>query len=293
MAIGTLPPWLRGPDTTGELSSGASAGAAAAGLEQRARFESERMGMEAQRLRQTTALEQARLQQAAEQHQMEFQARQKLIQQDRLREDQRFNILNAYRTAALGIQKGRLEEAQTVANEKARNAALQFQREQAFARDVASGTPVMEAYRRNPVGAATLNAVQRTQIKQGEADKPLLREGKFPLLLVNPKTGETKQVYTPEASTGKMSEMQKENLKDLRHERDQLEKNAPLRKSEIPAYEQKLRDINNRIESLKAPTAASEKSSSKDKVVRAHALGIAHPDWTKEQIIDAVNKEMP
>lgn len=298
MAIGEIPPWVRGVNAEQAISSGASAGLGAARLEQETRNESARMGMEAMRLKQSTALEQARLQQASEQHQMEFQARQKLNEQMQLRRDQQLNIESAYKTAALGIQQGRLEETSKIADEKAKNAALQFQREQGFARDVASGVPVMEAYQRNPVAASVLSAVGRTQLKEGQA-KPVLREGKFPLIEYDPKTGTTREVYTPPKSEG-ISKVDAEDLKDLRHERDTLAKSMsdPLGISQRTAAQKqeeqnRLADINKQIEAIKRPKLKAPTSTDKkDKVVRAHELGIAHPDWTKEQIIDAVNKEM-
>ncbi len=199
MAIDTIPPWVRGPDVLGAISSGASAGAAAGRMEQENRAESERIGMESLRLRQSAAIERARLEQASEQHQMEFQARQKLAEQNQLRQEQRLNIENAYKTAALGIAKGRLEETQAAAEEKARTAALTFQREQAFAREVASGTPVMEAYRKYPVGASTLNAVQRTMTKEDQSGKPIIREGRYPIVRYNPKTDKAEVIYTPKS----------------------------------------------------------------------------------------------
>lgn len=296
MAIGTIPDWIRGPNTLQALSSGASAGSAVARTEQEGVSESARLGMEAQRMRQSAAIEQARLAQADEHAQMEFQARQKLAEQNQLREQQRLNIENAYKTAALGIAKGRLEQTQSAAEEKAKAAALTFRREQAFARDVASGIPVMEAYQRNPVAPSLLNSVSRTQIKEDQTSKPVIREGKFPLLRINPATGQTDTLYTPPKPEG-LSVADKEDLKDLRTQRKDLS-------SKISAYltppDQKqaltgqLSELDKRIEAIKHPVKSPESSSTaKDKLVRAHALGISHPDWTKEQIIDAVNKEMP
>lgn len=304
MAIDTIPSWVRGPDVLGSLSAGASAGASAGRMEQENRFESIRLGLEAKRLQQSAALEQAQLNQAADQHAMEFQARQKLQEQNQERLKQQLNIQNAYKTAELGIAQGRLEETKALAEQKARTAALTFQREQGFATDVASGVPVMEAYRRNPVSPAMLNAVERTQLKSDQSAKPVIREGKYPIVRIGP-DGKAEVVYTPETPTG-LSASDKEDLKDLRHERDALQKKyddpvrerfAPTPPAEYQRYTNRIDEISKRIEEIKRNSKATNKTesdtSSKDKVVRAHALGIAHPDWTKEQIIDAVNKEMP
>jgi hypothetical protein len=288
-------PWLRAPNTLEALSSGASAGASAARLEQEGQSESQRLGLEAMRMRQSADFESARLRQAAEQSQMEFQARNKLAEQNQLREQQRLNIENAYKTAALGIAKGRLEQQEAAAADKARAAALTFQREQAFARDVASGIPVMEAYRRNPVSSALLSSVGRTQLKTDQTSKPVIREGKYPIVRVGP-TGEGEVVYTPPKPEG-LSAADKEDLKDLRSERKELSAraNAFLTKPEDKAdLTKQISELDRRIEAIKhpAPKEPTTGTSSKDKITRAHALGIAHPDWTKEQIIDAVMKEM-
>lgn len=259
-------PWLRTVSPIESLSSGAGAGASAARLEQEATNESARLGMEARRLNQQAAFESARLSQAAEQSQMEFQARQKLAEQNQLREQQRLNIENAYKTAALGIAKGRLEETQRVADEKARAAALTFQREQGFARAVAGGMPVMEAYQRFPVSSALLSSVGRTQLKEGGA-KPVLREGKFPLIEYDPKTGTTRQVYTPPLPSG-LSAADKEDLKDLRAERKDV--SSRLNSIITPANQKtalqtQLSELDRRIEAIKhpAPKTPTEEKPSK------------------------------
>jgi hypothetical protein len=271
MAIGTIPPWVTGPNVVGETASGASAGAAAGHLEQNNRFESARLKMEAERMQQSAALAQAQLQQAAQQHEMEFSARQKLAEQNQLRLQQQLNIQNAYKTAALGIAKGRLEETQLAASEKAKTAAMQFQREQAFAQDVANGVPVMEAYRRNPVSPSLLGATERTQLKEGAEAKPVLREGKFPLIEYNPKTGETRQVYTPPKPEG-LSTADKEDLKDLREERKDIKKKmgdslseriAPTPPEQRKANEDRLNALNQQIESIKRGTKSSSSPESK------------------------------
>lgn len=271
MAIDSIPPWVRGVDTLGALSSGASAGAGAARTEQEGRFESARLGMEAQRLQQSAALGQAQLEQAAQQHAMEFQARQKLIEQNQLREDQRLNIENAYKTASLGIAKGRLEETQAAANQKAKQAALTFQREQAFAQDVASGVPVMEAYRRNPVSSALLGDASRITLKSDQTAKPVIREGKFPIVRIGP-DGKAEVVYTPPTPTG-LTANDKEDLKDLRHERDTLtkkyddpirEKIAPPSASEYQAYTNRIAEIQKKIEDIKRGSKKTKEDQSSD-----------------------------
>lgn len=297
MAIGTIPPWVRGPDTLGALSSGASAGATAGRMESENRNESARLGLESLRLRQGAAMETARLNQAAEQSQMEFQARQKLAEQNQLRESQRLNIENAYKTAQLGIAQGRLEQTQKAADEKAKAAALAFQDEQGFAQHLRNGGSVLEGIQKFPrISSSYLNSIERTQIKEGQ-NKPIIREGKFPLIEYDPSTRKTTTLYTPPKPEG-LSVADKEDLKDLRSQRKDVYSRIggylvpPEQKAALTTQ---LSEIDKRIEAIKhpAPKMPTAEVSSKDKLVRAHALGIAHPDWTKEQIIDAVNKEMP
>jgi hypothetical protein len=251
-------PWLRGPNTLEALSSGASAGASAGRLEQESVNESARLGMESMRLRQSAAMQQAQLQQSAEQHEMEFQARQKTQQQNQLREDQRLNIENAYKNASLGIAKGRLEQTQAAAEEKAKAAALTFQREQGFAKAVASGVPVMDAYRQFPVSSALLNTVSRTQLKSGE-DKPVIREGKFPIIKINPATGQAETIYTPPKVEG-LSAADKEDLKDLRAKRKDLASRVAgflTPADQKPALNAQLSELDKRIEAIKHPAPKS------------------------------------
>ncbi len=125
----------------------------------------------------------------------------------------------------------------------------------------------MEAYRRNPVSASLLSAVEREQVKEGP-EKLVVREGRYPIVTVNPRTGETVQRWTPKSSGTSIL-------------------GAAGEESPSPP------GLFSRIKNVFSPPEPAEPTQNKDKVVRAHALGIAHPDWTKEQIIDAVNKEMP
>ncbi len=169
MAIDTIPSWVRGPNAAEAISSGASAGAHAASIAAGREESAARLAQDAMQHNQAVQMESARLSQQEHLARMEMQARKEVSEQNQLREQQRLAITDAYHQAELGVQKGRLEEQQAIAEAKARNAAASFQREQNFARDVASGVPVMEAYQRNPVGASVLNAIGRTQ----DTNKPI------------------------------------------------------------------------------------------------------------------------
>jgi hypothetical protein len=261
MPLGSLPPWIRGVDAESGISSGASAGLGVARLQQEQQSDAARQGMEAMRLKQAAGLEQARLQQAAEQSQMEFQARQEVAKQQQLRQQQAMNIDAAYKTATLGLAQGRLEEVQKAADEKARNAALQFQREQGFARDVANGVPVMKAYMSNPVAASVLSAVGNVRLKESDNAHPIIREGGNPILKYNPTTGQMDTLYTPTPQPSPT-----EILKDLRHERDQLEKATPRSDDEKLQNQDRITALQYRIDrithgkGLTPPTASSKKN---------------------------------
>lgn len=291
MALGRLPPWVTGVNTLSELSSGESAGLGYARIEQESRNESARLGMEAQRMQQGAALQQAQLEQQAQQHQMEFQARQKLAEQNQLRQQQRLNIENAYKTAALGIAKGRLEETQQAAADKARTAALTFQREQAFARDVASGIPVMQAYQRNPVSPSLFNSVSKTQegnkpIHVGDAIVERQPDGTFRESYRSPRSNKPIKVGKTLLEVGEDGKVKV--LYGGETEKPSILGAASEEAPPSPGLWSRIKNV----VSPSTPTPPKETPANKDKVVRAHALGIAHPDWTKEQIIDAVNKEM-
>lgn len=200
MAIDTIPPWVRGPNVEAALASGGAVGENAARLQTGREESSARLAQDAIQHNQQLQMESARLSQQEHLAQMETQARKEIAEQNQLREQQRQAITAAYHQAQIGMEKGRLEQQQAVAEAKAQNAAQAFQREQAFAKDVASGIPVMEAYQRNPVSASVLNAIGRTQLKETGESKPVIREGRYPIVRIDPKTGESKVVYTPKGA---------------------------------------------------------------------------------------------
>ncbi len=143
------------------------------------------------------------------------------------------------------MEKGRLEQQQAVAEAKAKEAAMAFQREQRFAKDVASGVPVMEAYQRNPVSSSVLNAIGRTQLKEGDDAHPIIREGKNPILKYNRTTGQMDTLYTPAPAPSPT-----EILKDLRHQRDQLEKATPRSDEDKQLNDEKISSLQYKIDRL-------------------------------------------
>lgn len=266
-------PWLRGPDTLGALSAGGAAGSRAAETVQRGEMEGARLAADAMAHNQRNQLEAARLSQDERIAQMEAATRKQIAQQNQLRENQRMEIEQAYRQAQLGIAKGRLEEQDMIAKSKAKDAADKLLREQNFAAAVAGGMNPMDAYRQYPVSASILNAVARST-KPAKKQQPRTFNVKGKLVQIDPNTGEAKEIYK--------SEDEGPSILGAAAEGDQQQQ---------PGFFTRVMD---RLMGTPKPNAApaSTAGSVKGKVERARALSAAHPDWTKEQIIDAVNKEM-
>jgi hypothetical protein len=258
-------PWIREPDTLGALSAGASAGNAAARTAISHDEETARLAQDAAHLNASVNEESARLSQAERLAVMEAAARKEIAQQNQLREQQQLAIEQAYHTAQIGLAKGRLDEQKMLADAKGREAALRLQRESQFGAAIAGGMSVMDAYKQFPVPPSVVNAFVRAQKENPSG--PVIREGKYPLIEYDPTTRGARTIYTPP-------------------------ERAATTKTKTAAPDPLLGTALNFKGSN--PSNASQPSyTPKDKLVRAHALSIAHPDWTKQQIIDAVNKEMP
>ena len=260
MALDIPLPWLRAPDTLGALSAGSSAGLGAARNAAAQEESAARLAADAIQHNERNKFEAARLDQAERLSAMENETRKEIAEQNRLRESQRMAIREAYQTAQIGLAKGRLEEQQAIADAKAKDAALRLQREAQFSAAVAGGTPVMQALQQYPVPASVINAVVQTQHRE----QPQVRSGNVPLVQVNP-DGSVNTIYTPPASAkvGKLSDSDKEDLKDLRAERKQLDAKygspfmqrvSPAKPEEMQQYKQRIAEIDRQIQSIKRPT---------------------------------------
>jgi hypothetical protein len=148
----------------------------------------QRLNMEAQRLSQSERMAN-----------MEMQSRREISEQNQLREQQKMAIENAKNQSLVGLAKSRLEEQKFINDQKGREAALKFQREQAFAQDLANNVPPLEAIRRNPVSASVFNALTRGTT----GEKPKYFSGDKPFFKVNP-DGSVTKLYTPEKKTDKL-----------------------------------------------------------------------------------------
>jgi len=137
----TIPPWLN--VTPSQFVQAGQAGAEAG-------LGAARVAQEAAALKQRAAQEAARLSHAEHLQSMELQARQEIAEQNRLREDQQMALQNAYRTSQIGLGKARIAQAEAIADQKAREAALQFADEQGFTQEIAGGSPVAQAMAKYP-----------------------------------------------------------------------------------------------------------------------------------------------
>jgi len=194
MALDIPLPWLRGPDAISALSAGASAGGRAASTALNTEMEGARLAADAMQHNERNKLEAAKLSQDERIAMMEAQTRKEIAQQNQLRENQRLEIEQAYHQAQLGIARSRLEEQDTIAKQKAKDASDKIMREQSFAAAVAGGMNVMDAYRQFPVSASILNAVTRST-KPAKEQQPRTFNIKGKLIDVDPITREATEIY--------------------------------------------------------------------------------------------------
>lgn len=190
-----IPSWLNPPDIAGSYEKGLSIGA-------------------------SIGQEQARLQAEHERTIMESQAREKATKQSALTAEARIKTESAYRTATLGLQQARLQDAAEVNAAKTKEAALKLADQQGFAADLKSGMKIEDALYRHPRLSTPASAVaahkdtldlgsQRLDLRQQQIDlqKQALsdREAKTPpprrtgsRTTKDPETGNTSTTYTYE-----------------------------------------------------------------------------------------------
>lgn len=118
-------PWLNPPDIAAEYSKGVQIGA-------------------------SIGQEQARLQAEHERTLMEAQARAESAKQQALQAQARIQTEAAYRTATLGLQQQRLQDAKAENDAKTKEAALKLADQQGFAADMKSGMKIEDALFRHP-----------------------------------------------------------------------------------------------------------------------------------------------
>src|SRR6185503_19307852 len=136
MALDSLPSWVQvnPKDFVQAASAGAEAGLGAA-----------RTMITARQVQQEAGLAAARLSQQERIAQMEMTARREIAEQNNLREQQQLAIQNAYHQAQIGVAKDRIEAVSAIAEQKARDAAMQFADEQGFYKAVNAGATIPEA----------------------------------------------------------------------------------------------------------------------------------------------------
>lgn len=170
----TFAPWIRPFDAIGAMSAGAAAGARAGGLQ----LESQRLAQEASQHEQANQLARERMSQEQLLTQMETQARERIAQQNALRQQQEIEISKAYKDAQIGLGMAKLQEQDAIARAKAATAAKQFSDEQGFAQFMASGGKVAEGLQRFPGARPSfVNAIRLGEQKEpGQANIVTLPE---------------------------------------------------------------------------------------------------------------------
>ncbi len=149
-------PWLNPPDIAAEYSKGVQIGA-------------------------SIGQEQARLQAEHERTLMEAQAREQATKQQALQAQARIQTEAAYRTATLGLQQQRLQDAKAENDAKTKEAALKLADQQGFAADLRGGMKIEDALYRHPRLSTPASAVaahkdaldlgsQRLDLRQQQVD---------------------------------------------------------------------------------------------------------------------------
>lgn len=127
-------PWLNPPDIAQEYSKGLQIGA-------------------------SIGQEQARLQAEHERTVMESEARAQTAKQTAELAKARIATESAYRTATIGLQQQRLQDAAAVNAQKTKDAALKMADQQGFAEDLKNGMKIEDALYRHPRMATPAAAV--------------------------------------------------------------------------------------------------------------------------------------
>lgn len=133
---------------------------------------------------------------------------------------------------------------------------------------------------------------------------------------INQTTGEEKAAPRPPV-TGRMSQVDRDEIREMEHDLYKLQTEqdkdtngqlastldpkalTPARKAILDQYNKRakqMQDLSEQISNMRAKIRGGDdphvpKAAPKSKVARAKELSKAHPEWNKQQVIDAVNQE--
>lgn len=245
-------------------------------------------------------LEKQRLQQEAAQNAETSAIRQQQLQQDAIYDRQKAATEDAYKTASLGLRKAELDATQQKINMTAADAARRFSAQQKAKQLIQSGVDPVQAWLQAGPAALGGGATERLAVEASRRVQPSFTptvqdvEG-HKVIMLGPERGQLLKEGNKPIKVGKKLVQVNEDgtVKELYS--GETSGDSILGAAGETDTQPQPPGLLNRIKNVFSPSEPqpSKKYTAKDKAVRAHALAIAHPDWTKEQVIDAVNKEMP
>jgi len=264
-----LPPWLnvQPTDFLRATEAGTQAGIAQAGQANQAAEASARLGMEAQIAR------------------MQADVRKAVLQQQAQRQQQQIDINRAYKEAEVGLAQDRLERAQALDQAKAAEQAKKFAAQQKFSQLLQSGMSPEKALFQVPelstpsaVASIGRNAATR---EYGDITTKVLPGG-------------ATAVFRP-GSPGLHVLPMKKSVDDRIFEIQMAEYAKKKTEAEASGDDEGAAALQKSMDKLRAQyqnrTSGTGTGTGGSKVERARQLHKEHPDWNKQTIIDAVNKE--
>jgi hypothetical protein len=266
MASYPMPGYLEHPaDLAGHMLSGFHAGAA-------------------------VAEQQAQLQSQSERTQLELQMRQQEMEKQTERQKQMLEMTRAYHEQQTGLKKAALDQLQQRVQLQTQAAAHKFQAQQQYdqhAQDLINqGVPENEAYGKAAMkfgpamgmASAPIAAAMRGARDMNVEGAPA--PGGLPGTVLH---GGNRWQYVPD-KVAKAPAMTPSQLVGLAKAVPQLRAYGLSKEAGSNIISQ-VTQLANKPATPQATPAAN------DKISRANALRKEHPDWTKQQIIDAVNQE--
>lgn len=299
MASYPIPPWLHGYGDPGELL-----------------LQSQRQGAAIQQAKQ-------RLAQQEQQAAMENETRQEIAAQRAREEQQQLEIDRARVSAETGLKSRQLDQAQAKATQTSTAAAHRFSAQQQMSQRIAAGEDPAKvalsipelgipgsgiaALARSTVPKPNIHAEPDWRTVPGGTERYLWNDrtgaAHFPKASIpEGLTEAAKERFRIQNLNNQKKEFQKELADPLSGERyvNMTEEEIKALKDRAPrarkakanalAIHKKIDSVEQQIDEILNGKKAAPKSSSK--VQRANDIAKEHPEWTKAQIIKAVNDEM-
>lgn len=243
-------------------------------------------GLQNQAQQNQAAEAQARLTHEDQMAKMEAEMRKQVLQQNFLRQNAQLENIKAYREAQVGLAQGRLQEQQVVNQAKAQHAARMFAAQQKYSQLLQSGvspqkalyqvpelsTPSAVAAMGRSAGTRDYGAIQTQNLPGGQTIA--YRAGSPGLHVIPPKQSINDRVFAIE-------------MKALADRKAKFGADDPESSAEVDKQMLELRQKYEAGQTM--GTGTSQGGGSKTE--RARQLRKENPNWTKQAIIDAVNKE--